>query len=431
MDRVVITGIGAVTPLGNTFRESWEAAKACRTGIGPITRFDACRTPWKVAGELKGFDPAPFLGPKEVRRTDPFVRYAVAAAVMAAEDAGLITGYGRLAPGADGHDYGKKCTGYLRSGGIIVGSSRGGISTIERALSRNSGSLSPRARDPLSLRPSPYLMPSTTISMAASYGAQKLGLQGHCLGISNACSSGLNAVGEAYRLLRGGYEGPVLAGGSEAPICRLCVEGYGVAGALSRTDDFSASRPFARSRDGFVIAEGSCILVLERLDAAVRRGAGMYGEIVGYANTTDAFHQTRPDMRGEAGAIIRAASSAGVSLEEIDYINAHGTSTPLGDRAEAEAITRVFRDRTPRIPVSALKSMTGHMLAASGSLETAFTAMSLKEGIIPPTLNVYDQDGCCNITLIKETTRKKMRLALTNSFGFGGVNAVVVLKEFS
>jgi 3-oxoacyl-[acyl-carrier-protein] synthase II len=433
MFRVVITGIGAVTPLGNTFRESWEAAKAGRTGIGPITRFDASRIPWKVAGELKGFDPAPFLGPKEVRRTDPFVRYAVASAVMAAGDAGLITGTGRAAAsGAAGHDYrqNRQCTGYLTSGGIIVGSSRGGISTIEHALLKNSGIGSPHAGASISFRPSPYLMPSTTISMAASYSAQVLGLQGHCLGISNACSSGLNAVGEAYRLIRGGYEGPVLAGGSEAPICRLCVEGYGVAGALSRIDDFSASRPFTKSRDGFVIAEGSCILVLERLDTALRRGACIYGEIVGYANTTDAFHQTRPDMRGEARAIRQAAASAIVRMEEIDYVNAHGTSTPLGDGAEAQALGSVFGDRTPRIPVSALKSMTGHMLAASGSLEAAFTAMSLREGIIPPTLNVPDLDSCCNIGLVKQAIRRKMRLAVTNSFGFGGVNAVVVLKEF-
>ncbi len=433
MTRVVITGIGAVTPLGNTFSESWEAAKAGRTGIGPITRFDASLVPWKVAGELKGFDPAPFLSLKEVRRTDPFVRYAVASAVMAAGDAGLITGPGpAAASGAAGHDHGQKKqrTGYLTSGGIIVGSSRGGISTIEHALLKKTGAGPPQAGASLSLRPSPYLMPSTTISMAASYSAQILGLQGHCLGISNACSSGLNAIGEAYRLIRGGYEGPVFAGGSEAPVCRLCVEGYGVAGALSRIDDFSASRPFTRSRDGFVIAEGSCILVLERLDAAVRRGAGIYGEIVGYANTTDAFHQTRPDMRGEARAIRQAAASAMVQLEEIDYVNAHGTSTPLGDRAEAEALGSVFGDRIPGIPVSALKSMTGHMLAASGSLEAAFTAMSLREGIIPPTLNVPDPDICCNVGLVKRATRKKMRFAVTNSFGFGGVNAVVVLKEF-
>jgi 3-oxoacyl-[acyl-carrier-protein] synthase II len=425
MTRIVITGIGAVTPVGNSFHESWEAIKAGRTGVGPITRFDASRIPWRVAGELRGFDPLPFIGPKEVKRTDPFVHYAVAAAVMAAGDAGLIDGYGA------GHNRMRsRHTGYLGTGGIIIGSSRGGISTIEHALSRNPSLTAPRAVSSLSLRLSPYLMPATTIGMAASLSARILGIKGHCLGISNACSSGLNAVGEAFRLLRSGYEGPVLSGGSEAPICRLCVEGYGRAGALSAIRDFSASRPFTRTRDGFVIAEGSCVLVLERLDAAVRRNACIYGEIIGYANTTDAFHQTRPDIRGEAGAVRQAVAAAGVRLEEIDYINAHGTSTPLGDMTEAGAIAMVFRDLTPGVPVSALKSMTGHMLAASGSLETAFTAMSLKEGIIPPTLNVPPRDDCCNIALVRKVTMKKMRLALTNSFGFGGLNAVAVLKKF-
>lgn len=402
-----------MTPLGNTFRESWETAKAGRTGIGPLTRFDASFIRWKVAGELKGFDPAFFLGPKEIRRTDPFVRYAVSAAVMAAGDAGLL-----------------RATGRAEANGIIIGSSRGGMTTMENALLENSHLHFPGAGVPASLRLSPYLMPATTTGMAASYSAQVLGVKGHCLGISNACSSGLNAIGEAFRLLRSGYDGPVLAGGTEAPICRLCVEGYGISGALSGIRDCSASRPFTTTRDGFVIAEGACILVLEKLDAAVRRNAGIYGEIVGYANSTDAFHQTRPDMKGEAVAIRQAAAEAGEELREIDYINAHGTSTPLGDKTEAEAIANVFGDRTPVIPVSALKSMTGHMLAASGSLETAFTVMSLKEGIIPPTLNIPADDNCCQIAVISRLMRKEMRLAITSSFGFGGVNAVVVLKKF-
>lgn len=425
MTRIVITGIGAVTPVGNSFQESWEAVKVGRTGVKPITRFDASRIPWKVAGELRGFDPLPFIGSKEVRRSDPFVHYAVAASVMSAEDAGLIniSGAGRNRGRATHH-------GYLDTGGIVIGSSRGGISSLEHALLRNASLTAEPAKSTPPLRLSPYLMPATTIGMAASLSARKLGIRGNCLGISNACSSGLNAVGEAFRLLRSGHEGPVLAGGSEAPVCMLCVEGYGRSGALSRTKDFSASRPFSRTRDGFVIAEGSCVLVLERLDMAVRRDARIYAEIIGYANTTDAFHQTRPDTGGEARALIQAASAAGIGLEEVDYINAHGTSTPLGDRAEAEAIIRVFGEAATRVPVSALKSVTGHMLAASGPLEAAFTAASLKEGIIPSTLNVPAGDDCCNINLVREFTRKKMRIAITNSFGFGGVNAVVVLKAF-
>ncbi|MEJ2695632.1 MAG: beta-ketoacyl-[acyl-carrier-protein] synthase family protein [Candidatus Sulfobium sp.] len=425
MNRVVVTGVGAVTPLGNTFRESWEAAREGKTGIGPTTRIDTSCIPWKVAGELKGFNPSPFLGPKEIKRTDPFIHYAVAAAVMAAGDAGLVKGF----PAEDNYGW-RPYSEYLNAGGIIIGSSRGGITTIERALLKNSALTARPEGAPLFLRPSPYLMPATTIGMAATYSAQVLGIKGHCLGISNACSSGLNAIGEAFRLLRSGYTGPVLAGGSEAPICRLCVEGYGVSGALSRTEDFSASRPFARTRDGFVIAEGSCVLVMERLDQALRRGALIYGEITGYANTADAFHQTRPDTEGEVRAMRQAVADAGIRRDEIDYVNAHGTSTLLGDRAEAEALARVFGELMPRTPVSALKSMTGHMLAASGALETAFTLMTLREGIIPPTLNVSTRDSSCNIPLVKEPTRKKVRLALTNSFGFGGVNTVVAMKKF-
>ena len=428
MERVVVTGIGAVTPLGNTFLESWKAAKAGKTGIGPITKFDASLIPWKMAGELREFD-NPFLGPKEIRRTDPFVHYAVAAAVMAAGDAGLLKGSRGKADRQSGYGHGEGAhSRYLSSGGIVVGSSRGGISTIEQALLKNS---TLRAGSLLPVRPSPYLMPATTTGMAASYGAQILGIKGHCLGISNACSSGLNAIGEAFRLLRNGYEGPILAGGSEAPICRLCVEGYGVSGALSRTGDASASRPFTVSRDGFVLAEGSCVVVLERLDAAMRRKTGIYCEIIGYADTTDAFHQTRPDVEGEVRAMRQAISAAGVHPGEIDYVNAHGTSTVLGDEAEAKAIAGVFGDSTPHIPVSALKSMTGHMLAASGALEAAFTAMSLKEGTVPPTLNVSSQDRCFNISLAGKMLRKKIGLAITNSFGFGGVNASLVLKRLA
>lgn len=427
MSRVVITGIGAVTPLGNTFQESWEAAIAGRTGIGPITRFDAGQMRWKVAGELRGFDPGHFLGPKELRRTDPFVHYAVAAAVMAAEDAGLIR-TNREKTGS----YVERSVpaSYLGGGGVIMGSSRGGIITMEQAMLKSSTLAERGGKSPFHVRPSPYLMPATTTGMAASYSARVLGTKGNCLGISNACSSGLNAVGEAFRLLRNGYGGPLLAGGSEAPICRTCVEGYGISGALSRREDFSASRPFTRTRDGFVLAEGACVLVLERLESAEMRNARVYGEIAGYANRTDALHQTRPDMRGEAVAIRQAIAEAGVLPEEIDYVNAHGTSTPLGDKAEAKALSLVLKDRTSYVPVSALKSMTGHMLAASGALETALTAMTLREGIIPPTLNVPEQDDCCHLFVTRETTQKKMRLAITNSFGFGGVNAVVVLKAF-
>jgi len=421
MNRVVITGIGAVSPLGNSFEESWEAAKAGRSGIGPITKFEASDMPWKVAGELKGFDAAFYLSGKELMRLDPFIHYAVAASAMAAEDAGLV----RMAAITERHF--RSDDDYLASGGVVIGSSRGGISTLEKAFrkDRSLGSTGSRWG-----RISPYLMPATTISMASSYVAQKLGIKGYCLGISNACASGTNSVGEAYRLIRTGFIGPVLAGGSEAPICRLCIKGYGASGVLSRIADPTASRPFDRTRDGFVISEGACVMVLENMENALRRGSKIYSEIIGYANTIDAFHQTKPDKAGEARAFMAAIADAGLKPEDVNYINAHGTATLLGDRVESEAIETVFQERLPVTPVSGVKSMTGHLLAASGAFETALTAMSIKEGVIPPTINLREKDQTCNLNVVKALTKAEIQIALSSSFGFGGVNAVLVLRSF-
>lgn len=435
MNRVVITGLGAVTPLGNSFQESWETAKAGRSGISAITRFDTADVQWKVAGELKDPDANAFLDCKEQRRLDPFVHYAVMASIMAVEDAGLIKkstiSLRRFEKQGRGNQ--KSTAGnnggagdYLSSGGVLIGSSRGGISTIEKALT---GGLA-KGLETKHFRVSPYLMPSTTISMASSYVAQKIGIKGYCLGISNACASGANALGEAYRLIKAGYGGPIVAGGAEAPVCRLCVCGYGSSGALSGITDFSASRPFDRSRNGFVLAEGACVMVLEELTNALKRGARIRGEIIGYGNTTDAFHQTRPDREGEARAIRTAIDDAGIDLGEIDYINAHGASTPLGDRVESEAIGIVFGKRTSTIPVSSVKSMTGHMLAASGSFEAALTAMTIREGVISPTINLSEKDKDCRINVITRITDIKPRIAISNSFGFGGLNASLVLKGY-
>jgi 3-oxoacyl-[acyl-carrier-protein] synthase II len=411
MKRVVITGIGAVTPLGNSFRESWAAAKAGESGLGPITRFDVSHLPWKVAGELKDFDASLSLGRKEIRRVDLFVQYAVSAALMAVDDAG----FSLHSTSAENHYQ------PLSSGGVIIGSSRGGIGTLERSLLRN---LTHK------IRFSAYMMPSTTISMAPSYIAQKLGAGGYCLGISNACASGANAIGEAFRLIKNGFTGPVIAGGSEAPLCRLCLEGYGAAGALSRVADPSASRPFDRARDGFVLSEGACVVVLEEERSALERGASIYGEVLGYGNTADAFHQTRPNGDGLIRAMKGAIEEAGISPADIDYISAHGTSTPLGDRIESEAIAVLLGKRCPAVTVSAVKSMTGHMLAASGALEAAFAVMSLKEGTIPPTINFSGRDDDCALNVAVEKREAAAGIALSNSFGFGGVNAVLVLGRY-
>ena len=434
-----MTGIGAVTPLGNSFRSAWEAAKDGVSGIGRITRFETSLLQWSIAGELKGFDAGAYLSPKEIRRLDPFVHYAVAAALMASEDAGLINSLevrSRKSEVKTKENSEFTIPDHLTSAGVIIGSSRGGISTIEKALMKSARSASRHS----SLitrhihRLSPYLMPATTINMAASYVAQTLGIKGYCLGISNACASGTNAIGEAFRLVKSGHSSLMIAGGSEAPICRVCVEGYGSAGALSARMGPSegapdSPRPFDRERDGFVLSEGACVLVLEEYDHALERGAPVYGEVLGYGNCADAFHMTKPDSEGEARAMEMAIKEAGVSTDNIDYINTHGTGTKLGDRAETQALHRVFGKRASEIPASALKSMTGHMLAASGALEIASTLMSMKEGIIPPTINLDEKDPECDINIITEKKKAGLEIAISNSFGFGGVNAVIVLKR--
>jgi 3-oxoacyl-[acyl-carrier-protein] synthase II len=312
---------------------------------------------------------------------------------------------------------------------VIIGSSRGGISTIEQAVLKSDRTLN-RGRKTPNRCSSPYLMPSTTISMAASYAAQMLGMQGYCLGISNACTSGTNAIGEAYRLIKSGYQGPLFAGGAEAPVCRLCVEGYGASGTLSKNNSPAASRPFGRSRDGFVLSEGACILVLENLDNALKREAPVYGEIIGYSNMVDAFHQTRPDPHGEARTIMKAIMDSGLTPHVVDYLNTHGTSTGIGDLAEAAAIRIVFGERAgTSLLCSATKSLTGHMIAASGAFEAACTAMTLKKGLIPPTRH-DEKDPACTINIVTEQIRADVRIALTSSFGFGGVNAVLALKQY-
>lgn len=393
MRRVVVTGIGALTPLGNSFSESWEALKAGLSGIGEITRFDADHLPWKLAGELKGFDPGMFLSSKETGRIDPFVQYAVAAAMMAAEDGGILN----RKMGIDT--------------GVIIGSSRGGISMLEKEMRRH--------------RPSAYLMPATTTSMAASYVAQKLRIRGYCLGISNACASGASAIGEAFHLIRTGIIKSALAGGTEAPLCSISIMGYGIAGALSSKLS-GTPRPFDRERDGFVLSEGACILLLEDLNEAEKRGAKIYGEIIGYGNAVDAFHMTRPSPDGESEAIRAALAMAGLNAKDVGMINAHGTGTVIGDLVESRAVESVFGDL--RLPAMAVKSMTGHMLAASGAFEAASTLMSLREGIIPPTINISHIDDECRMQLSKELKKADINIAISNSFGFGGVNAVLVLK---
>jgi 3-oxoacyl-[acyl-carrier-protein] synthase II len=406
MKRVVITGIGGVTPLASTFRESWCLLKAGTSGIRPLSLNKSIEgrinIKWKSAGQIHGLNTSSAFSRKEQNFIDPFVAYAVIAAVEAAESADILTVNSSSAePEA-----------------IIVGSSRGGITTLEKELCRLQDKF----------RVSPFLMPTSTISAASAYIAAKLKITASTLGISNACASGANAIGEAFRMIRAGSHNMILAGGAEAPVCGICLEGYGSSQALSESTCDIASRPFDIARDGFVLSEGACILVLEEMDSALRRNASIIAEVVGYGNLCDASHLTLPSIRGEAMAIKAALKDAGISPDSVDYVNAHGTSTVAGDSAEAEAIKTVFDSR--HLPVSSIKSMTGHMLGASGAFETACTAMSLKESLITPTVNTNNIDPACDINVVTRPMRCNMNIAISNSFGFGGVNAVLALRRY-
>ena len=420
MKRVVITGIGVVTPLGNNIRTTWENLTNGLSGIAPITKFDprSAVFPSKIAGELKSFSTEDYIPPKDVMRLDPFIYYAAAAAIMAAEDAGLIkqTSDLKLIP------LNSELFNLFNSA-IVIGSSRGGIMSMEKAVEKYI----------LNSKPfSAFLMSSTTINMASSYVSMRLGIKGPVLGMSTACASGTNAIGEAFRLIRYGEIDMALTGGSEAPICKLTVGSYGAAGALSKRnhEPQKASRPFDKDRDGFVIAEGAGIIVLEELNHALKRGARIYAELSGYGTSSDAFHQTKPDSSGQAIAINKALKDAGVSAGEVDYINAHATSTVLGDKAEAEAIRKVFGKYADKIAVSSTKSMLGHMLGASGAVEAAITALSISKGVIIPTINLEIPDYDCKLNHVTTLLHKEIKIAISNSFGFGGVNAVLALKKF-
>jgi 3-oxoacyl-[acyl-carrier-protein] synthase II len=406
MKRVVITGIGAITPLAATFLDSWLLLKKGVSGVRmlslPRGNTDRNYGRWKAAGQVRGLDISPVFTKKEQNFIDPFVLYAVVAAMEAAENAGVLNS--------------SKCS--ENPGAIIVGSSRGGITTLEKEVLKISGRY----------RPSAYLMPTTTISAAAAYIVAKLKITAAALGISNACASGASAIGEAFRMIQSGNYSMILAGGSEAPVCSICIEGYGSARALSESPHNIASRPFDMERDGFVLAEGACMLLMEEMGSALRRNAKIIAEIVGYGNVCNAFHPTLPSEKGAAMAIKAVLADAKISPDDVGYINAHGTSTVAGDRAEASAIKKIFGAR--QIPVSSVKSMTGHMLGASGAFEVACTAMSLNESFITPTINTRSIDPECAVNVITEGMYCPVDLALSNSFGFGGINAVLALRRF-
>ena len=408
--RVVITGVGAVTPVGNTAEEFWQALLEGRSGIGPITRFDATGFETRIAGELKGFDPLKYIDKKDDRKFDPFLKYAVACAVMAVEDAALKT---------DRVD----ATRF----GVLVGSGIGGLET----LLDNYEALRTKGPD----RVSPFLIPMLIVNMASGAISMRVGAKGPNTAVVTACATGNHAIGDATKIIQRGDADVMIAGGAEAIIIPLAIAGFAQMKAMStRNDDPThASRPFDAERDGFVCGEGAGIMVLESLEHASRRGARIYAEVVGYGMTGDAHHMTAPDPEGDgaARAMSAALRDAGLDPSAVGYINAHGTSTPYNDKFETLAIKRVFGEHARKLAVSSTKSMTGHLLGAAGGIEAIATTFAIHHGMLPPTINYEKPDPDCGLDYVPNHARKQeVEVALSNAFGFGGTNATLAFRKF-
>lgn len=409
--RVVVTGLGALTPLGNSVSESWAGAVAGKSGIGPITRFDTTAFASKIAGEIKNFDPSQYVDKKEVRRLDNFAIYALAASQMAMEDAALT-----IDPSI------------AERVGVIIGSAIGGVATYEEEV-RVLHSSGPR-------KVSPFAVPAILANLGSGHVSIRFGAKGPINCAVTACASGTSAIGDSYKTIAYGDADAMIAGGVEAAVTPLGVAGFCAMRALSTRNDEpeKASRPFDKGRNGFVIAEGCGIVILEELSFAQKRGAKIYAEIIGYGCTSDAFHLAAPPPGHEgAGRSMRVAiNDAGLQTTDIDYINAHGTSTPLNDLYETQAIKNLFGDHAKKLLISSTKSMTGHMLGGTGGVEAIFTVKALQEGIIPPTINLDDPDDECDLDFVPNVARhQKINTAMSNSFGFGGVNAVIVFKKYT
>lgn len=408
--RVVVTGIGLVSPLGLGNEKNWDALLKGKSGISLITRFDVSDYTSQIAGQIHDFDPTQFFEIKEIRKMDPFIQYAVVAAQLAVQDSGIK-------PEALNSD---RC-------GVYVGSGIGGIGSIEDTHK----TLLERGPD----RVSPFFLVSSIINEASGQISIKFSAKGPNSATATACTTSTHAVGDSYRIIARGDADVMIAGGSEAPITPLGLAGFCAMRALSvrNGEPEKASRPFDAQRDGFVIGEGAGILILEELKAAINRGAEIYAEIVGYGMSADAYHVTAPalDGNGAARSMVRALSDAGLAPEEIDYINAHGTSTPWNDKIETMAIKNVFGEHAYKIGVNSTKSMTGHLLGAAGGVEVSYTAFCLKNQIMTPTINYENPDPECDLDYIPNEARPaEIRYGLTNSFGFGGTNGTLILKKF-
>jgi 3-oxoacyl-[acyl-carrier-protein] synthase II len=406
--RVVVTGLGIISPVGIGVAEAWQAILAARSGIAPITRFDASSFPTRIAGEVKNFDVARYLSAKEARRYDTFVHYGLVATMEAVKDAGL-------------DDY----SGDNERCGVCIGSGIGGLPMIEDTkVAYLQGGVR---------KISPFFVPGSIINMIAGLVSIHYGYQGPNLGTVSACSSANHSLGEASRLIEYGDADVMIAGGAEATVSELGVGGFCAARALShRNDDpATASRPWDIGRDGFVLGEGAGVLVLEEYEHARARGARIYCELAGYGMSADAYHITSPpeDGHGAARSMTNALKNAQMSPDAIEYINAHGTSTQLGDIAECIAVKRCFGEHAARLAVSSTKSMTGHLLGAAGGIEAVFTVLAMRDQVAPPTANLVDRDPKCDLDFVPLVARNmKIRAAMSNSFGFGGTNATLVFR---
>jgi len=408
--RVVATGLGMVTPLGTGVEKNWDRACSGKSGIGPITRFDASEFASQIAGEVADFNAKDFLDKQQIRRLDIFIHYAVASARMAIENSGLKIDQ------KNGHRV-----------GCVTGSGLGGLGTLEHyhSVLMEKG---PK-------RISPFFIPGIIANMVPGQIAIEFGAKGPNLAISTACAASTHAIGEAFRLIREGISDVIITGGAEAVITPLAIGGFCSMRALStRNDDpEKASRPFELNRDGFVIGEGSGILILEELDHALERGAPIFGEVIGYGLSGDAYHISapEPDGVGAVACMQNAISYAGIEPGDVDYINAHGTSTELNDLSENRAIKKVFGDHAGKLAISSTKSMTGHLLGGAGGVEAIFALLTIKNGIIPPTINYETPDPECDLDYVPNIAREtKVITAMSNSFGFGGTNASVILKAY-
>jgi 3-oxoacyl-[acyl-carrier-protein] synthase II len=409
--RVVVTGLGCVSPVGNTVADAWSNLLAGRSGIGPITRFDASAMSCRIVGEVKNFDLESYISAKEARTMDRFIHYGIAAASQAIQDSGLATG--------DALDEEEACRI-----GVVIGSGIGGLPLIEETH------IEYTARG--ARRISPFFVPASIINMISGHVSMRSGFKGPNLAVVTACTTGLHSIGEAGRLIEYGDADVMIAGGSEGTVSPLGVGGFAAMRALStRNDDpAAASRPWDKDRDGFVLGEGAGVMVLEEYEHAKARGAKIYAELGGYGMSADAGHMTAPSMDGPRRAMVNAMRNASVNADQIDYLNAHGTSTPLGDINETNAIKAALGDHAYKTVVSSTKSMTGHLLGGAGGIESVFTVLALHHQKVPPTINLANPDPECDLDYCANTARDmKIDVALKNNFGFGGTNGSLVFKR--